>query len=56
MSGGFREKEIPVPIPNTEVKLFIADGTMRFAAWESRTLPDAQQLSYYQIKKLPLKG
>ena len=25
--GGYREGEIPVPIPNTEVKPFIADGT-----------------------------
>ena len=40
ISGGFGEVAIPVPIPNTEVKHLIADGTMRFAAWESRTLPD----------------
>ena len=31
--------EIPVPIPNTEVKHLIANGTMQFAVWESRTLP-----------------
>ena len=37
--GGYREVEIPVPIPNTEVKHLIANGTMRFAVWESRTLP-----------------
>ena len=29
--------ETPVPIPNTEVKPYIADGTWRFAAWKSRT-------------------
>jgi len=29
----------PVPIPNTEVKLFSADGTARDSLWESRTLP-----------------
>ena len=26
--GGNREEEIPDPIPNSEVKLFIADGTV----------------------------
>jgi len=26
--GGYREGEIPDPIPNSEVKTFIADGTM----------------------------
>ena len=33
-----RAGDIPVPIPNTEVKPCIADGTARFAAWESRTV------------------
>ena len=37
--GGNGEEETPVPIPNTEVKLFSADGTAREAVWESRTLP-----------------
>jgi hypothetical protein len=37
--GGYREVETPVPIPNTEVKHFIVNGTMWFAAWESRTPP-----------------
>ena len=27
--GGYREGEIPDPIPNSEVKPFIADGTLR---------------------------
>ena len=39
LPGSYGEGEIPVPIPNTEVKPFIANGTMRFAAWESRTPP-----------------
>ncbi len=39
-SGGNSEEETPVPIPNTEVKLLRADGTARFPAWESRSLPD----------------
>ncbi len=38
-SGGYSEEETPVPIPNTEVKLFSADGTARVTAWESRTPP-----------------
>ncbi len=29
LSGGDREGEIPEPIPNSEVKLFLADGTVR---------------------------
>jgi hypothetical protein len=37
--GGDGEEETPVPIPNTEVKLFSADGTARGTAWESRTPP-----------------
>ena len=38
--GGYSEEETPVLIPNTEVKLFSADGTARAAEWESRTPPD----------------
>ena len=38
--GGDSEEETPVPIPNTEVKLFSADGTAREAVWESRTPPN----------------
>ncbi len=38
--GGDSKEETPVPIPNTEVKLFSADGTAREAEWESRTLPE----------------
>ncbi len=37
--GGYRERETPVPIPNTEVKPLIADGTAWVTVWESRTLP-----------------
>ena len=29
----------PVPIPNTEVKLRLADGTAWETVWESRSLP-----------------
>ena len=35
---GYHSKEdTPVPIPNTEVKLFSADGTWWATAWESKT-------------------
>ena len=37
--GGYAEEATPVPIPNTEVKLFRADGTVGATLWESRTLP-----------------
>jgi hypothetical protein len=37
--GGDGEEVTPVPIPNTEVKLFSADGTARATVWESRTPP-----------------
>ena len=33
----------PVPIPNTEVKPFSADGTWLETIWESRTLPDSMK-------------
>ena len=38
--GGNSEEVTPVPISNTEVKLFSADGTAREAVWESRTPPE----------------
>jgi hypothetical protein len=37
--GDHGEGETPVPIPNTEVKPFNADGTAWVTVWESRTLP-----------------
>ena len=37
--GGNSEEGTPVPIPNTEVKLFSADGTAWETAWESRSPP-----------------
>ena len=39
-SGDNGERVPPVPIPNTEVKPFSADGTWLETARESRTLPD----------------
>ena len=37
--GGIGEGETPVPIPNTEVKTFSADGTAWATGWESRSPP-----------------
>ena len=37
--GDHSEGETPVPIPNTEVKPFNADGTAWETVWESRTSP-----------------
>ena len=42
-SGGYGEGEPPVPIPNTEVKPFSADGTWLATARESKTLPDPKK-------------
>ena len=36
-----RPGDTPVPIPNTMVKTWTADGTMLETAWESRWLPDS---------------
>ena len=37
LPGDYCEEATPVPIPNTEVKLFNADGTA--LRWESRSSP-----------------
>ena len=39
-SGDESKEEPPVPMPNTEVKLFNVDGTWRETARESRKLPE----------------
>ena len=39
--GGHSEEDPPVPIPNTEVKLFSADGTAWETMWESRSPPNS---------------
>ena len=43
ISGDYGERDPPVPIPNTEVKPFSADGTWLETTWESRTLPDSMK-------------
>ena len=59
-SGGNGEGEPPVPIPNTEVKPFSADGTWLETARESRTLPDPTKKnrfirvgSFFILSKFP---
>ena len=42
-SGDNGERVPPVPIPNTEVKPFSADGTWLETARESRSLPDSKK-------------
>ena len=37
--GEDSERDTPVPISNTEVKSFSADGTMGESPWESRYSP-----------------
>ena len=55
MFGDDSEEVTPVPIPNTEVKLFSADGSWRLSSCESRTLPSekrvAEMLLLFVLKK-----
>ena len=44
--GGHSKEDPPVPIPNTEVKLFSADGTAWATMWESRSPPIFLQIPY----------
>ena len=44
--GGDSEEVTPVPFPNTEVKLFSADGTAWATEWESRTPPNFFKARY----------
>ena len=37
--GDNDEEETPVPIPNTEVKLFSAENTCELPCWKDRTSP-----------------
>ncbi len=39
LGGDDSERDLPVPIPNTEVKPLCADGTARVTVWESRSSP-----------------
>ncbi len=64
--GGDSEEVTPVPMPNTEVKLFSADGSRGFPC-ESRTPPSCLkpvhdelvflfERSHRYIKLMPFKG
>ena len=45
----------PVLIPNTEVKLHRADGTVRDTVWESRTLPHfIKDIAGLKVMQCPL--
>ena len=37
LCGYYSKEDTPVPIPNTEVKLFSGNGTWWATAWESST-------------------
>lgn len=50
LSGGYIEEAIPDPIPNSEVKLFGADGTAWVTVWESRTLPGYNEAPYREVR------
>ena len=39
LAGDYSEEATPDPIPNSEVKLFSADGTAWVTVWESRSSP-----------------
>ena len=39
LSGDNNEEEIPVPMPNTEVKLLSAEDTYELPCWENRKSP-----------------
>ncbi len=46
--GDYGEGETPVPIPNTEVKPFYADGTAWVTVWESRSSPRLKMKARWQ--------
>ena len=50
ISGDYGERDPPVPMPNTEVKPFSADGTWLETTWESRTLPDSMKKRTHPIR------
>ena len=48
-SGDNGEEDPPVPIPNTEVKLFSAEDTWRVTAWENRSLPVLREKQFTKV-------
>ena len=51
ISGDYSEEDTPVPIPNTEVKLFSADDTWRETARESRSSPGFFIFCFLRLNK-----
>ena len=49
ISGDNNEEEIPVPMPNTEVKLLSAEDTYELPCWENRKSPDFIYSSLAQL-------
>ena len=45
LSGDIGEEVTPVPMPNTEVKLFSADGSWGISPCESRTSPGHSKMT-----------
>ena len=55
-SGDDSEEDTPVPIPNTEVKLFCAEDTWWETAWKNRSLPVYLWLHGQAVKTPPFHG
>ena len=53
-SGDNGEEDPPVPIPNTEVKLFSAEDTWRETAWENRSLPVLREDCFTETESSPI--
>ena len=49
-SGDNEAEDPPVPIPNTEVKLCVAESTIRDTVWEDRELPDFNKNDRFQAE------
>ena len=49
ISGDNNEEEIPVPMPNTEVKLLSAEDTCGLPYWENRKSPVFLCLFYSSV-------
>ena len=49
ISGDNNEEEIPVPMPNTEVKLLSAENTCGLPCWKDRKLPGFKYSSLAQL-------
>ena len=54
-SGDNSKEATPVPISNTEVKLFSADDTVGATLWESRTLP-VREGKGIEVNPLSIRG